>query len=255
MRLSGSITLLLAIILATGCKSRPQDTQAAADSSHVVKKVTLDSRVVARLAVKGIVPEHVLFHVSSPDSRYVAVILDSVVRFGPGDEMWIDELPSNWYGVRNRTILYLYDPSADTLHGLAQCEEVVNFYDAETFKPVQPERKEDFKKVLWSQDSKRLLLLKDRTSDALADQDALIFTLGEDEPSFLDLFGVWRQLMKAYPGARGTQVEIISWVSDSAIKIIFSIRGMPTAPRHEFIFDVRTGKPVSTGRFRPPEPA
>jgi hypothetical protein len=233
-------------IAAVGCKGKPQEGRISADSLDTTLVSALDSGIIERLAKRSIVPQQLTFEVFSPDSKYLAFALDSTVRFGPGDEMWSQELPSDWYAVRTRNILYLYDPLRDTLHQVAECEEVVNFYYEETSGPVQPERKDRFGALLWSPDSKKLLLLKDREADGVSEQDALIFTLGEEQPAFLDLFSVWRQLMKSYPGAKGTKVEDIGWLDALTIRLVFSVRGASTAPHYEFIFDVGTGKVVST---------
>lgn len=243
-------TVLLVGLLLTGmvCKRKPQDVGSTGESVDTTRVSVLAPEVLARLAERAIVVGQLVFEVPSPDSKYIALALDSTVRFGSGDEMWSDELPSDWYGVRNRNILYLYDPSADTLHKLVECEEVVNFYDRQTSQPVQPERKDKLGAVIWSPDGKNLLLLKERTSDGVSDQDVLIFTLGKGEPSFLGLFGVWRQLMKTYPGTKGTKVEEIGWVTEATIRIVFSMREMPAA-RHEFIFDAQSGKVLSAKKM------
>ena len=245
----GYLELLLgaAILMAAeSCKGKPQEGPVAVDSLDTTLVSALDSGIIERLAKRSIVPQQLVFEVFSPDSKYLALALDSTVRFGPGDEMWSEELSSDYYAVRTRNILYLYDPLRDTLHRVAECEEVVNFYYKETSQPVQPERKDRFGALLWSPESKKLLLLKDREADGVSEQDALIFTLGEEQPAFLDLFGVWRQLMKSYPGAKGTKVEDIGWLDALTIRLVFSVRGASTAPHHEFIFDVKTGKVLST---------
>jgi len=248
LRLINTLFFTGFLLLTMGCKRKPQDVGSTEEIVDTTKLSALAPEVSAHLAEKAIVADQLVFEVPSPDSRYIALGLDSTVRFGPGDEMWPDELPSNWYGVRNRNILFLYDPSADTLHKLAECEEVVNLYDRETSQPVQPERKDKLGAVMWSPDGKNLLLLRDRISDGVSDQDVLIFSLGEEEPGFLDLFGVWRQLMKTYPGTKGTRVEEIGWATEATIRIILSMRGMPSA-RHEFIFDAQNGKVLSAKKM------
>lgn len=248
LRLLNTLFFTGLLLLTMGCKRKPQDIGSTEESVDTTKVSVLAPEVLAHLAEKAIVPDRLAFEVPSPDSRYIALALDSTVRFGPGDEMWSDELPSDWYGVRTHNILYLYDPSADTLNKLAECEEIVNLYDRETSQPVQPERKDKFGAVIWSPDGKNLLLLKERASDGVSEQDVLIFTLGAEEPAFLEVFGVLRQLMRTYPGTKGTKVEEIGWVTEATIRIVFSMRGMPAA-RHEFIFDAQSGKVLSAKKM------
>lgn len=220
-------------------------------SRDTITEGALDSGVRKRLARHAVVPEHLIFEVPSPDSRYIALGVDSIIRFGPGDEMWPDEWPETWFGVRSRRILYLYDPRADSLVKLTECEEVVNLYLAETSTPIQAERRESLEAVRWSPDSKRLLLLKDREADGVRNQDVLIFTLGEEQPAFLEIFPVWMDLVQGYDGAKGTKVADISWVNDSSVRVVFSILGVESAAPREVIFDIGTGQVISVKELAP----
>lgn len=234
------------VILGAGCKSKKSEPLPDEIPTDTISVVILDSGMIVNLKKYFITPDYLIYTEFSPDSVFIALALDSTVRFQEGDELWSEELPGEWYGVRSRKILYLYDPAADTLHQLAQCEEIVNFYEKKTSRPVQTERFEHFAAVKWSPDGSRLLLLKDRRSNGTRDQDVLVFTLGQEQPGFLETFEVWKDLMKAYQGSEGSEVKDISWVDEEKIRVVFAVEGVISAPHREVIFDSRTGKIISS---------
>ncbi|MBN2378981.1 hypothetical protein JXM67_04175 [candidate division WOR-3 bacterium] len=239
---------LIIVLLACGlpgCKGKGIDTPRIEPNQEGMVGSILDSLTIKKLADHAIVPTNLAFKEPSPDSKFIALALDSTVRFGSGDEMWLDEWPSDWFGIRSRKILYLYDPEADTLSALVECEEIVNLYSTKTAAPVHPERWEYFEAVLWSPDSKRLLLVKDREADGIHNQDALIFTLGQDQPAFLDVFPVWMRLQQTYEGSAGTEAVDVSWIGSSQVKIVFSVVGVEGVPALEVLFDGQTGKVIS----------
>jgi hypothetical protein len=244
-----AITFLLITVFISGvsCKSKDkQDVLQDEIATDTIDIVSLDSDIAVNLKRHHITPGNLIYTEFSPDSAFIALVLDSTVRFQAGDDLWSDELPAEWYGVRSSKILYLYDPDADTLHRLAQCEEIVNFYEKKTSRPVQAERFEYFAAVKWSPDGSRLLLLKDRLSNGTTDQDVLVFTMGQEHPGFLETFGVWQDLMKTYQGAEGSEVRDISWIENDKVRMVFGVKGVPSAPHREVIFETRTGKPVSS---------
>lgn len=236
---------LLVSCMVTGCgKGKNISPEQKEPGSGEVKKI--DSDVAGKLAGLGIMPGHITFIEYSPDSSYLAVAVDSIINFGPGDKMWSQELPSDWFGIRSRRMIYIFIPAADSIIKVEECEEIVNFYRKSDSLPVMAERWERYGAVLWSPDSKKLLLLKDREAEGLESQDALIFTLGVRDPAFLDLSTIWRELMMANPGAQGTKVEKITWDAASRITVVLSLKGIEPPVEKELVFDAASTRLISS---------
>ncbi|MBD3285714.1 hypothetical protein GF359_04585, partial [candidate division WOR-3 bacterium] len=124
MRKRYTAVLLFFALILPGCGNKTPNEDITAVS--VTEK--LDADVLNKLKRHGISDEFVSLSFLSPDSDYWVFSLDSIVRFGPEDVLWLEEWPDEWFGLRSRGILFLYDPNADTLMMMAECEEVVNLY-------------------------------------------------------------------------------------------------------------------------------
>lgn len=249
MRLRVFHGVCAAILFAGLAGCRPDSKEPTAPTEDTFQLEAGHRTLPVKLKDYGIVGEHLSLATYSPDSQFLALVVDSTVRFGPGDQMWSEELPSGSYGVRNRNILYLYLPSSDSLAEWAECEEVVNLYEEETSQPLQPRRWERITKLRWSPEGGKLLVAKDRLLEGVRQQEVLIFTPGEAQPAFIDMFKVWQRLMNTYQGARGTRLEEAEWEDSSKIRVILSMLGVSQAPRHEFIFDAATGQIISSRKL------
>ncbi len=239
-----SIAAVAIFLMTAGCGKGKNEIPGQKESGGVeVKK--LEPEVAGKLSGHGISSSHVSFIEYSPDSTCLAVAVDSSIRFGPGDKMWSQELPADWFGIRSRRMIYVFMPAADSIFKVEECEEIVNFYRKSDSLPVMAERWERYGAVIWSPDSKKLLLLKDREAEGLESQDALIFTPGVHDPAFLDLSTVWRQLMMANPGAQGTKVEKITWSPESLITIDISLKGIEPPVKKELVFDASSTRLIS----------
>ena len=246
------VFIFLSVVALAGipdCKPKPR-TAPATDSAGV--EVLLDSVIYTKLASFDIQPDYLGSSAVSPDLRFIALAVDSSVRFTSADEMWIEEWPDDWYAVRSRRILYLFDTGTDSISKLGECEEIINLYLVSTSEPVQPERAEHIEMLVWSPDSKRFLVVKDREAEGVKSQEILVFTPGSPEPSFLDVFPVWLDYMKNRDGAHGTEVRDISWASDSAIKVTFTLAGVEGVPAREGVFDLKSGKAISVKEIQTP---
>jgi len=237
--------LLIAVFIIAGCSRKETERDVFTENETDL----IEYPALEELSRFGINKQFVNFLRPSPDSGYVVFILDSTVRFGPGDELWLEEWSDDWFGLRSRKILFLYDPAADTLKKMAECEEVVNLYNKEDSSPVHAERWENIAELLWSPDGTRILLVKDREQDGIFSQDILIFRPNQDIPSFLDVFEVWKSLVSAYDGKKGTHVLDAAWIDSSSVSVVFSVIDAGAAPV-EVIFDVGSGKAVSVSELQ-----
>lgn len=234
--------IFLCALAVSGCGSSGASTPKTIDDSLDNKPMlNIDPDIGKKIASRGLSLENMSFFIYSPDSQFIAITLDSTIIFDSKDPMWSADLPLDLYGVRSRKMLFLYFPEEDSLLKIAECDEIVNFYRKQDSLPVMGERKEDFGIVLWSPDSKKLLLLKDRISEGVSSQDALIYTMGVKDPDFLDMMTTWEELMKKAPQAKGTKVKNMSWDSDNRIKLILMLDGSDATAGKELVYDSRSG--------------
>ncbi|GEM_PF-1881954 len=237
------ISIVSLFFFLAGC-AKKEERGVLQKSVSIKSAQSVSSQTWERLSKKSITSDYLSVYAVNSANQYLALALDSTVRIDENSDMWSKDLPDNWYGERRRVMLYLYDLKEDTVVKLVECEQIVNFYDKQSSQPVQSERWEHFINLDWSPDGKCLLVLKDRESEGIRSQDALLFTLKGENAAFLDVFPVWQNFMKIHPASGGTKVVSVAWVADSAVRVVFS--SAVSGDEHlEVIFNTLTGKPIS----------
>lgn len=242
------LTLISALVV---CKGRKPEGSVSG-SSLITQITDIPPGAWERLATHGIAKDNVALIACSPDTAYAALALDSAVRFEESDEMWSEELPSDWFGVRRPSMLYLYDLKKDTLILLMEFEQIVNFYYKRDSEPVEPVRKESFAALSFSPQGHRILVVKHHEeSDGRSFQNALIFTLGVEEPTFLDFFGIWEALVRKYQGSPGTKLAEAGWLDSTRVRITLSVIDVTPGVLVETVFDASSGELQSSVELTP----
>lgn len=231
------------VLMLGGCSGKSAG-QSATDGPQVPTK-QIDPAVWDKLAAKDISPEFLALFVLSPDGDEIALALDSMVRIEPGDEMWAEGLPSDWFGMRNRQLLYVYDIPADSLVLVKECDQIVNFYHRTSSQPVEQERWQEFAALAWSPDGAKLLLVNDhQETGGRRFQNALVYTMGVDDPVYLELFTYCQELVKQTPGSNVTTLTEASWVDEATVRIVLASAGGEVSLN--LTFSAETGELVST---------
>lgn len=224
-----------------GCKGRGASPVPASTAAAEIKEIAPEAW--RRLASHGIARSNVTLVAVSPDTFFAALALDSTVRIQKGDRMWSDELPSEWYGERHPSMLYLYDIDKDTLVLLMEFDQIVDFYNKKNAQPVEGERKESFAALSWSPKGRSILVVKNhQESNGRSFQNALIFNVEAEEPVFLDLFGTWETLVRRYQDSPGTRLVRAGWLDSSRVRIVLAVVGIIPEVQVEVVFDATTGQ-------------